>query len=118
MVTGRADLILDQEGEVPTGLAILEYKTSARRRDAVADLQLQAYSDAGRREGLDVRGAYVHDLKVGTRTAVDVGDAALARAEEAVLAAGERMKERDFSPSPGVRCRSCEVRTVRGYAQW
>ena len=116
-VTGRADVILDQEGGVPTGLAILDYKTSARRRDAVADLQLQVYSDAGRREGLDVRGAYVHDLKVGSRTAIDVGQAALGRAEEVVLAAGERLRARDFSPSPGVRCRSCEVRTVCGYAK-
>jgi DNA helicase-2/ATP-dependent DNA helicase PcrA len=116
-VTGRADVILDQEGGVPTGLAILDYKTAVSRRDAVADLQLQVYSDAGRREGLDVRGAYVHDLKVGSRTAVDVGDAALARAEVAILAAGERLRVRDFAPSPGTRCRACEVRTVCGYAQ-
>ena len=70
-VSGRADVILDQEGGVPTGLAILDYKTSTTLDDDHG-LQLQVYTDAGRREGLDVRGAYVHDLKAGARLDVDV----------------------------------------------
>ena len=36
--------------------------TSARDDDDHG-LQLQVYTAAGRREGLDVRGAYIHDLK-------------------------------------------------------
>ena len=77
-VTGRADVILDREGGVPTGLAILDYKTSTSA-DNDHGLQLQVYADAGRREGLDVRGAYVHDLKAGARKTVDVSDDALHR---------------------------------------
>lgn len=70
------------------------------------------YADAGRREGLDVRGAYVHDLKAGSRSPVDVGPAAVTDAERTVGEAVQRLRARDFSPSPGSRCRRCEVRTV------
>ena len=69
-VTGRADVILDEEGGVPTALAIVDYKTSTHGEISDHDLQLQVYADAGRREGLDVRAAYVHDLKAAAR---DVG---------------------------------------------
>lgn len=110
-VTGRADVILDEEGGVPTALAILDYKTSTKP-GVEHGLQLQIYADAGRREGLDVRGAYVHDLKAGARAAVDVSPAAVAGAETAVNEAAERLRARDFSPTPGPLCRTCEVRTV------
>ena len=65
-VTGRADVILDEEGGVPTALAYLDYKTSTHADADDHSLQLQVYADAGRREGLDVRGAYVHDLKAAS----------------------------------------------------
>ena len=71
-VTGRADVILDHEGGVPTALAIVDYKTSTIGEVGDHALQLQVYSDAGRREGLDVRGAYVHDLKAAERSPVPV----------------------------------------------
>lgn len=115
-VSGRADVILDEEGGVPTALAILDYKTSTKV-GADHGLQLQIYADAGRREGLDVRGAYVHDLKAGARTKVDVGTDAVVSAETTVGEAAERLRARDFTPSPGLRCRSCEVRTVCPAAQ-
>lgn len=114
-VSGRADVILDQEDGAPTALAILDYKTSTRPEDA-HDLQLQVYADAGRREGLDVRGAYVHDLKGNTRTAVDVGRDAVGEAERLVQDAAIRIRARDYTPSPGTQCRTCEVRTVCGSA--
>ena len=63
-----AEVILDQEGGVPTALAIVDYKTSTTGDVADHALQLQVYTDAGRREGLDVRAAYVHDLKAAERT--------------------------------------------------
>src|SRR5207248_1681916 len=50
-VTGRADVILDREGGNPDALAILDYKTSTSD-EADHLLQLQVYTDAGRREGL------------------------------------------------------------------
>ena len=115
-VVGRADVILDQEGGVPTGLAIVDYKTSVSDEGA-HDLQIQVYTEAGRREGLDMRGAYVHDLKAGKRTVVDITDAGLAAAEVTVLEAAERLRARDYTPSPGAKCRKCEVRAVCGSAK-
>ena len=111
IVSGRADVILDTEGGVPSALSILDYKTSTVS-GADHALQLQVYADAGRREGLDVRGAYVHDLKAGNRVAVDVRPEAVAASERTVIDAAARLRDHDFSPSPGRQCRACEVRTV------
>ena len=115
-VSGRADVILDLEDGVPSALAILDYKTSTTP-GADHALQLQVYADAGRREGLDVRGAYVHDLKRSKRIPVDVTPAAVAEAERVVAGAATRLRAHDFAPAPELaRCRSCEVRTVCGHA--
>src|SRR6266542_479430 len=115
-VVGRADVILDREGGVPTALAILDYKTSTTV-GAEHGLQLQVYADAGRREGLDVRGAYIHDLKAGARLTVDVDEAAIESAEAKVQEAADRLRVRDYTPSPGPQCRSCEVRPVCRFAK-
>lgn len=119
-VTGRADVILDHENGLPAALAILDYKTATHddpdERDEHA-LQLQVYADAGRREGLDVRAGYVHDLKGGARESVPVDPAAISRAEAIVSDAATRIRARDYRPNPGVRCRGCEVRTICGSAQ-
>jgi len=116
-IVGRADVILDQEGGVPTGLAIVDYKTSTKRDLADHDLQLQVYAIAGQREGLDIRGAYVHDLKLSDRTTVSIGKGSLASAVETVQAAAVDIKLRRFKANPGNRCRSCEVRSVCGNAK-
>ena len=84
--------------------------------DADHDLQIQVYTDAGLHEGLDMRGAYIHDLKAGERTPVDVTPAAVARAETVVLEAAERLLARNYAPDPGKKCRTCEVRNVCGSA--
>lgn len=110
-VTGRADVILDSEGGKPDSLAILDYKTSTQGEGEHV-LQLQVYTDAGRREGLEVRAAYVHDLKASSRMAIDVAASAVNSAEETVREAGQDIRRRDFRPNPGVRCRRCEVRTI------
>lgn len=120
-VVGRADVILDKEDGVPTALAIVDYKTSTSA-DADHSLQIQVYTDAGRREGLDMRGAYVHDLKAGTdlsadaRTAVDISKKSIKAAEQVVLDAADRIRARDYAPAPGPKCRSCEVKSVCGSA--
>jgi DNA helicase II / ATP-dependent DNA helicase PcrA len=111
-VAGRADVILDEEDGVPTALALLDYKTSTRSDEIDHSLQLQVYADAGRREGLDVRGAYVHDLKAGKRLVVDVKPPAVSAAETIVQDAATRLLARDYAPNPGARCRRCEVRTI------
>ncbi len=112
VVSGRADVILDHEDGMPTQLAILDYKTSTKGSLVHNELQLQVYADAGLREGLDVRRAYVHDLRAARRDTVDVGQAALAAAETMVAKAAERLRAREYQPNPGVRCRACEVRTI------
>lgn len=110
-VSGRADVILDKEGGVPTGLAIVDYKTSTGGDIAPHELQLQVYADAGQREGLDVRAAYLHDLN-GTRDAIAVDASSIETAEGIVHDAAARMRNREFEPAPGARCRTCEVRTI------
>jgi DNA helicase-2/ATP-dependent DNA helicase PcrA len=116
-VTGRADVILDQEGGVPTALAIVDYKTAAHGEITDHALQLQVYADAGQREGLDVRAAYVHDLKAASREPVPVEPAAIIGAEQTVAEAADRIRARDYRPNPGLRCRRCEVRTICAAAQ-
>lgn len=116
IVVGRADVILDEEGGVPSTLAIVDYKTSTHGDTEDHDLQLQVYADAGRREGLDVRGAYVHDLKAARRDPVAVDAAAVAMAEQTVTAAATRIRARVYEPNPGAGCRRCEVRTICRHA--
>jgi DNA helicase-2/ATP-dependent DNA helicase PcrA len=116
-VSGRADVILDREGGGTDQLAILDYKTSTKGT-GLHDLQLQVYANAGRREGLDVRAAYVHDLKKGNPNPVDVSDAAVAASEQTVLKAAERLRKREYEPTTSkVKCRTCEVRSVCGSAK-
>ena len=113
-VTGRADVILDHEGDVPTALAILDYKTSTSA-DADHALQLQVYASAGIREGLEVAGAYVHDLgaaKDDRRMPVPVDTTALGAAQKTITEAGEQLRLRRFDAQPGDHCRRCEVRNV------
>ena len=112
IVSGRADVILDHENGVPTRLALVDYKTSTTGETAAHDLQLQVYTDAGRREGLDVQAAYVHDLRAASRIPVNVSDEALRGAEDTVQTATDRIRARDYQPNPGDRCRTCEVRTI------
>jgi DNA helicase-2/ATP-dependent DNA helicase PcrA len=111
-VTGRADVILDQEGGIPTALAIVDYKTATHTEIGDHALQLQVYTDAGRREGLDVRGAYVHDLKAASREPIPVEPSAINQAEAVVSEAATRIRARNYRPNPGLRCRRCEVRTI------
>ncbi len=112
IVSGRADVILDKEDGVPTALAIVDYKTSTHGDIGEHALQLQVYADAGRREGLDVRAAYVHDLAATRRESVPVDPATIGEAEDVVTEAAVRLRARDYRPTPGPKCRRCEVRTV------
>lgn len=116
-VSGRADVILDEEDGVPTALAILDYKTSTHGEHDEHALQLQVYANAGLREGLDVRAGYVHDLRAGARESVDVGPKGIAAGEAIVTEAAGKLRLRDYAPNPGSRCRTCEVRTVCHAAQ-
>jgi DNA helicase-2/ATP-dependent DNA helicase PcrA len=94
----------------------VDYKTSTDPQ-ASADyaLQLAVYTDAGRREGLNVRAAYVHDLKAADRDPVDVSPDAIAASEQIVEDAVRGLRARDFRPRPGHPCRRCDVRRL---CQW
>lgn len=111
VVSGRADVIYDEHDGVIDNLAIVDYKTSTG--GAVEPLQLQVYADAGRREGLTVSAAFIHDMGDTTRHDVDVGDEAVEQAEATVIAAGASLRERDFTPKPErTKCAACDVRSV------
>lgn len=116
IITGRADVILDKEGGEVTSLAIVDYKTSTEP-DARDDyeLQLAVYTDAGRREGLNVRAAYVHDLKAADRQPVDVSPDAIAVSERVVEESVRSLRDRQFTPRPGRPCKRCDVRKL---CQW
>ncbi|MGH9075167.1 MAG: PD-(D/E)XK nuclease family protein, partial [Acidimicrobiales bacterium] len=99
-----------------TSLGIVD-DTTAVDGDHDYDLQLQLYADAGRREGLHVRGAFVHDLSRGNRQPVDVDPSAIASAEAVVVSLAERLRARDFAPSPTKRaCSRCDVRPLCRWA--
>lgn len=116
VISGRADVILDREEGRAGSLAIVDYKT-ATHGDGAHDLQLQVYTDAGRREGLTVRGAYVHDLTAGERDPVDVSEPAIGSAETTVASLLERLRDRDFSASPAKgTCSRCDVRPLCRWA--
>lgn len=109
VISGRADVIYDGDGSEPQNLVIVDYKTSTG--DAFEPLQLQVYADAGRREQLTVKAAFVHDLATTERHEVAVDDQAIARTEATVLDAAEALRGRDFSPAPEpAKCGSCDVR--------
>jgi DNA helicase-2/ATP-dependent DNA helicase PcrA len=107
VVSGRADVVINnQDG---TSLSIMDYKTGISAEDP--SLQLQIYTEAGRREGLEVTGAYIHDLSKEERITVDLSDTSLAAAREKVISAAVNIKERKFEAKPEVsRCSSCDVR--------
>lgn len=115
IISGRADIILDSEGGEITALAIVDYKTStdpAPEGSAEYDLQLAVYADAGRREGLNVRAAYVHDLKGAERNPVDISPTAIAAAESQVESTVRDLRNREFRARPGRPCRRCDLKKL------
>lgn len=111
VVTGRADVIYDEHDGVADNLAIVDYKTAVS--GLVEPLQLQVYADAGRREGLTVGAAFIHDMSTAERHIVPIDDLSVASAETSVRVAAESMKQREFGPSPAIdKCRRCDVRKI------
>lgn len=111
IVSGRADVILDKGENGTERLAIVDYKTEIDDRDL--GLQLQVYTIAGQREGLNVEGAFLHDLGESKRHSVDTSPAALDRALEVVVEAAAGIKARKFDVSPEKsKCARCDVRAM------
>lgn len=114
VINGRADVILDvsDDGQA-TGLAIVDYKTSVDPSvEADYALQLAVYADAGRREGLSVQAAYVHDLKDAARKPVDVGVTAIEAAEAEVESSVRELRARRFRARPGKPCERCDLKKL------
>jgi DNA helicase-2/ATP-dependent DNA helicase PcrA len=119
VVNGRADVILDREGGRVGNLAIVDYKTANDpKTDDVFAFQLAIYAAAGRGEGLDVKAAYLHDLKLSDRRGVPVDKVAVrvARKRADVLIEGIVEGEFPARPEP-TKCRTCDVRAICKHAQ-
>lgn len=112
IVTGRADVILDKEDGIPGSMAIVDYKTSTVADNPVYGFQLAIYAAAGRAEGINVRAAYVHNLRDGERNPVPIQvqatELAKAKAEEGL----KGIAERNFPAHKGHHCSGCDVRLV------
>lgn len=111
VISGRADVIYDEHDGQIGRLAIVDYKTSTGGQ--IEPLQLQIYTDAGRREGLDVAAAFIHDLGTTRRHDVTVDRGTIAKAESRALATVDQLRRRRFEPRPErAKCRACDVRSV------
>ena len=111
IISGRADVILDKGETGVERLAIVDYKTEIDDRDL--GLQLQVYTIAGQREGLNVEGAFLHDLGKAERVTVDTSTAALDAALQVVVDAAEGIKARKFDVAPEKsKCARCDVRAM------
>ena len=111
VVSGRADVVYDDHDGVPENLAIVDYKTATGPE--IEPLQLQVYADAGRREGLTVAAAFVHDLGKAARHVVDVSAPAVDVAEMDVRTAAQGLRELAFVANPSKqRCAHCDVRLL------
>lgn len=111
VISGRADVIYDnQDGQVGR-LAIVDYKTSTRGQ--IDPLQLQIYTEAGRREGLDVGAAFIHDMGAEQRHDVAINPDSIATAEAQIIATVDSLRRREFEPKPERRkCLACDVRQI------
>ncbi len=110
ILSGRADVILDKEGNQIGSLAIVDYKVNAdAERDARYALQLQVYAAAGRGEGLAVDALYLHSLRGDRRDAVphtkQITDDAVAWADAVVTAIAEA---RFPARGEAVKCAACD----------
>ena len=111
IVSGRADVVLDMHEGVVNNLALVDYKTSIGTQEF--DLQLQVYAEAGIREGLTVRGAFVHDLGSDARMTIDISPEARATAVAQVTQAVADIRARKFGPNPSEsKCKMCDVRAL------
>lgn len=120
-VAGRADVILDSEGGVKGGLALVDYKTrKVAADDANLDLQLKAYTAAAQGEGFDVRAGYLHDLtasKGHARHKVDTSAAQVQGATAQLDSLAKRVRLREYEPTSGKHCRVCDVRALCKHAE-
>ncbi|BBX09954.1 ATP-dependent helicase [Mycolicibacterium aichiense] len=111
VISGRADVIYDSHDGQIGRVAIVDYKTSTGGQ--IDPLQLQIYTEAGRREGLDVGGAFIQDLGAETRYDVAIDTKSISDAETQIITTVDALRRREFEPKPDRRkCRQCDVRQI------
>ena len=111
-VSGRADVIIDTANSGATSLTLIDYKTRTTN-ETDNDIQLQVYASAGRREGLEIAGAFFHDMIASHRIPVDVEQIAVNQAELVVIEMAGKIKRREFHASPEKsKCGRCDVRAI------
>jgi DNA helicase-2/ATP-dependent DNA helicase PcrA len=114
IVSGRADVILDREGGDAGSLALVDYKTATDPDgpDLYA-FQLAVYAAAGHGEGINIRGAYLHDLAEGTRIPIGVMNGETEVAKQRANELVRRISLAQFEAKPEKRkCGQCDVRFV------
>lgn len=111
VVRGRADVIYDEgAGGEAENLTIVDYKTATGIGNP---LQLQVYIEAGRREGLTLEGAFIHDMSDGSRSNVPVDAVALDTAKNIVVTSAASLRAGDYAPKPEVsKCTHCDVKSI------
>jgi DNA helicase-2/ATP-dependent DNA helicase PcrA len=119
IVSGRADVILDEEVGRAGSLAIVDYKAANDpRREERYRLQLAVYAAAGRGEGLNVDAAYLHELRDGTRKPVEIQAERTAHAVAQVARLVGEIRQASYQPRPEVsKCSACEFRTICVYRE-
>lgn len=107
-------MILDREGGEISAMALVDYKTGTDpRSDDLYRFQLATYSAAGREEGINVKAAYVHDLKEGIRIPVPVKSTDTDSAKERARGVIQSIVNKNFQAAPeAVKCRECDTRFV------
>jgi DNA helicase II / ATP-dependent DNA helicase PcrA len=109
VVSGRADVILDEEEGRAGALALVDYKAAKDdRRREIFELQLRIYAAAGRGEGLDVAAAYLHELKEARRRTIDVTPPEARAATAAAVEMIAEIRHGRFKHRAGPKtCASC-----------
>lgn len=116
ILTGRADVILDQHEGRAGSLAIVDYKTvKGNEQDGQFTFQLQVYASAGIAEGLQVDAAHLHHLEDpnAPRTPVPIDAAARTGAIEQAQVLMDDLRSRKYQAKPeATRCGRCEYRNL------
>jgi DNA helicase-2/ATP-dependent DNA helicase PcrA len=117
VVSGRADVIIRKSPDTQPEFELDDYKVSEDADLAPYDRQLRTYTSAGRREGLNIIEANIFDLRKKCKRSVDISPEKVQAVESEVIELVDRLKARDFVPSPGRRCRDCDVRRLCKYRE-
>ena len=118
VLSGRADVIIRKGADASLKFEVDDYKVSEDEDLLPHDRQLRIYTSAGRREGLDIVEANVFALQSKNKKIkrpVDISAEEVQAAEIEVMELVGRLKARDFVPSPGTRCKNCDVRRLCKY---